>query len=516
MPRTRSLSVAAPTLSASLEATTLEELRRLPVVETTWLGARRAFDVPIDGDEEVELCFWFDPDSGQVRAMEIVPRGTDPQALGRALQQAMATPAAPGVPARPTRLAVARREEDATLRELSTALDIGRHAGFDMSVAEQIVDFLEDQMAGGPGFSFLDREDVDLEAVGCFHVAAAAYAARAPWKKIPDDELVRITGLEVSPIHVSVLGMAEEVFGAGIYLTEEAARKTFTDGRPEVLMSQPLLHFDLAEEDECGPSLRAEALQHGWALPKSGRLPVLMRLDRGEDDLNPTNEEIALATDILTAMAGVLPSKDAVSREVPVPSGRRALIEWPVELKMPPRPKSGHVLQMKITLKGSKPAIWRRIVVPAETTLEELHVAIQRAMGWDDQHLYGFCVGDRQFGDGESDEEYAADVTLDDLDLKAKAKMSYNYDFGDDWLHDIVVEKVLPREAKAKYPACTGGEGACPPEDCGGIYQYYQKLDILADRKHEDYPDVKHDFPRGFASDKFDAAAADRRMRKRG
>ena len=131
------------------------------------------------------------------------------------------------------------------------------------------------------------------------------------------------------------------------------------------------------------------------------------------------------------------------------------------------------VYQIKVTLKGSKPPIWRRMQVTSATTLAQLHQILQCVMGWEGYHLYRFDISGMEYGDPrmleEMEGEDARKVTLEGLVQGAKAKFLYEYDFGDSWDHELLVEKVLLSEAEKRYPVCLTGKRACPPEDCGGI-----------------------------------------------
>jgi len=156
------------------------------------------------------------------------------------------------------------------------------------------------------------------------------------------------------------------------------------------------------------------------------------------------------------------------------------------------------VLQMKITLRHAKPPIWRRILVPPEFSLGQLHAAIQLAMGWENCHLHEFMIDGESIGGNDPlgfDDEGPSGAGEDSVRVgevlgRERAKARYMYDFGDDWDHDIVVEKILPRDPEAMYPLCVAGKGACPPEDCGGVYGYMNLVAILADPKHAEYADM--------------------------
>ncbi|MEI8204193.1 MAG: plasmid pRiA4b ORF-3 family protein [Bacteroidota bacterium] len=147
-----------------------------------------------------------------------------------------------------------------------------------------------------------------------------------------------------------------------------------------------------------------------------------------------------------------------------------------------------NIIQLKITLKDSKPPIWRRVLVEKNTTFERLHYIIQLVMNWSNCHLHDFEVNGYHISikDEESDEDTvdASSVTLENIVTSEKDKFLYVYDFGDSWEHQIVVEKFLPTDSKLKYPVCTGGKLSSPPEDCGGIPGYYYMLEVLNNKKH--------------------------------
>ena len=155
------------------------------------------------------------------------------------------------------------------------------------------------------------------------------------------------------------------------------------------------------------------------------------------------------------------------------------------------------VYQIKVTVKGVRPPIWRRLLVPAEMTLERLHAAIQVAIGWQDCHLHEFEIGGERFGVPDAE---AADMGMPLTDERkarlsrvlrnVRAKAHYTYDFGDDWQHEILVEKILPAAAGERYPLCVAGKRRGPVEDSGGPYGYARLLEILRDPLHEEYEEM--------------------------
>lgn len=158
------------------------------------------------------------------------------------------------------------------------------------------------------------------------------------------------------------------------------------------------------------------------------------------------------------------------------------------------------VFQLKISLQDTKPPIWRRIQVPGDTTLERLHKVIQLCMGWTDSHLHQYIIDRTCYCLPDEDDETfrtsrpknEAKFTLQDLHDKILPGFQYIYDYGDDWLHQISVEKVLgPVEGKP-YPVLLAGRRACPPEDIGGIPGFFHLLAVLdnpEDESIEEYRD---------------------------
>lgn len=152
------------------------------------------------------------------------------------------------------------------------------------------------------------------------------------------------------------------------------------------------------------------------------------------------------------------------------------------------------IYQIKVMLNHSKPSIWRRFLVPEGMNLEALHHTLQIVMGWDNEHLHVFHHGKRRYG--IPDEEYD-DGTVDELEYtvgdlldKEGDSLTYLYDFGDGWEHEVLLEKILPWRADAELPRCTAGERACPPEDVGGVHGYERLLRILCKPNHPEYEEM--------------------------
>lgn len=161
---------------------------------------------------------------------------------------------------------------------------------------------------------------------------------------------------------------------------------------------------------------------------------------------------------------------------------------------------ASQIYQIKITLDRLNPAIWRRVEVPDNYTLGDLHMVIQIAMGWGDAHLHEFVVNKQRysmvydemaqgaFAEAEAEDE--DEVYLSDVILKKGQKFRYTYDFGDDWQHTLSVEKMLPVDPARVYPVCTGGEHACPPNDVGGAPGYVNFVQAMLNVEHPDHADM--------------------------
>jgi len=151
------------------------------------------------------------------------------------------------------------------------------------------------------------------------------------------------------------------------------------------------------------------------------------------------------------------------------------------------------IVQIKVKLLGvSKPVVWRRLQLRADTRLDHLHEMIVAAFGWQDYHMHSFASGHDEFGVpdpelGFIDERH---VTLGELIGGVGDRLRYTYDFGDDWQHEILVEELLDADPGIHYPVLVAAKGACPPEDCGGPWGYAELKEILADPSHEQHQEM--------------------------
>ena len=147
--------------------------------------------------------------------------------------------------------------------------------------------------------------------------------------------------------------------------------------------------------------------------------------------------------------------------------------------------------QLKITLRDTRPPVWRRIQVASSASLADLHLAVQVVMGWSDSHVHVFT--DEDFHYGVPDPAYPGalrdetGVRLEKVLKREKERLSYVYDLGDEWEHEVVLEKILPFDPGTRLPICLKGSRACPPDDVGGLPGYAAFLEAIADPSHPEH-----------------------------
>ena len=171
------------------------------------------------------------------------------------------------------------------------------------------------------------------------------------------------------------------------------------------------------------------------------------------------------------------------------------------------QPPGQNVIRLRITLAEVRPTVWRRLLVPGSVRLTKLHDMFQAAMGWTDSHLHVFRIGGLTYGtqldeypDDELDE---TSVTVLQA-LRSQRRFGYEYDFGDSWEHEVVIEETVMTKFGLKFAVCLDGQNACPPEDCGGVGGYADLLEVLADPSNEE-----HDHFLAWVGGSFDPEAFD-------
>ena len=169
------------------------------------------------------------------------------------------------------------------------------------------------------------------------------------------------------------------------------------------------------------------------------------------------------------------------------------------------------VFQVRIALtEVGDPPVWRQVLIPAAYPLSRVHLVVQAAMGWENCHLHAFRIGKTSYGPDPDDELGWGDETTTRLAdvARVRTRISYEYDFGDSWEHELVVEARSVAEAGRVYPACIAGEGACPPEDSGGAYGFAELKEVMAGPPSEERDEMLEWMEDDYDPARFDLAAA--------
>ncbi len=157
--------------------------------------------------------------------------------------------------------------------------------------------------------------------------------------------------------------------------------------------------------------------------------------------------------------------------------------------------KQHRILQLRIALRDSCPPIWRRIQIDANHSFLDLHNVLQLTMGWESEHTFQFVVNGLSLTESSLFEDVLGDdareFQVGELLTQTGQHVLYRYDMGDNWLHDVQLEAILTAEGMPPVPFCTGGENACPPENCAGIDGYNNLLDVLADADHIEHRELR-------------------------
>ena len=176
------------------------------------------------------------------------------------------------------------------------------------------------------------------------------------------------------------------------------------------------------------------------------------------------------------------------------------------------------VFVIKVTLLGTSPPVWRRVLVHRDTTLRNLHKTLQTAMGWTNSHLHQFVFKGQKYSDpkhglgaGVINENR---TRLGDVICTPGARLIYEYDFGDGWQHELLLEEILIGDETFRE-MCVAGARHCPPEDCGGSPGYSELLEILQDPTHPEREGIREWVGEDFAPEDFSMNEINRRLRRR-
>jgi len=176
----------------------------------------------------------------------------------------------------------------------------------------------------------------------------------------------------------------------------------------------------------------------------------------------------------------------------------------------------GAVYQLKISINGIEPPVWRRIQTK-DCSLDRLHELIQLTMGWEFSHLYAFEVGREHYSlEPDLGDKHSQRAKLSRLFAQGRRQFTYVYDFGDNWEHLVEIEQELPAERNVRYPRCIEGARACPPEDSGGAWEYAHFLEVIRNPKHEEHDDILEWVGGSFDPEAFDLNEVNEALKETG
>lgn len=190
---------------------------------------------------------------------------------------------------------------------------------------------------------------------------------------------------------------------------------------------------------------------------------------------------------------------------------------------MPPnrsQPGAHSALRLRIQLEDVDPAVWRRLLVPGTVKVAKLGQMLVVAMGWNNSHLHAFRVGDTSYGMQDDDDDDFPDDEIDEQSvtvlqaLREHQTFTFDYDFGDGWEHEVVIEELIRSDSGLKFAVCLDGERACPPDDVGGPGGYAAFLEAVADTDHDEHADFLEWVGGSFDPAEFDVANANALLQK--
>jgi hypothetical protein len=172
---------------------------------------------------------------------------------------------------------------------------------------------------------------------------------------------------------------------------------------------------------------------------------------------------------------------------------------------------------LRLALLDHSPEVWRRLLAPGSVRLDELHLIFQDAMGWTNSHLHQFRIGQALYGmhceDWPDEELHEVEFKFADI-VQQDDRFRYEYDFGDSWEHEVVVEQTQTVRPVLRFAVCLDGANACPPEDCGGTGGYADLLTALTDPSHSEHKQYRQWVGRNFDSSAFNLAATNAALQR--
>lgn len=420
-----------------------------------------------------------------------------------------------------------------------------------------------EKWAGAPDLppALIRSPGMTVARVRSFAESAASLFDAEPWNLSPDEVWeVKTPKPPKGMRYFSFMGAGGAEYGLGFFKSlDQYAEMSRRQADPESILRNTSDTLWGVTFDDIASTVPEDGVlwtRERLPLADGGLIPMPMGFNARLGPQRPDSRTLAFLEGLLRATSlldDVHLDAGNLQSTVPTADGP---VEYSLEVASVPGPPDptegrgpklnadGRALQLKVTIDGSKPPIWRRLIVRDDATLEELHTVIQIAFGWSDDHMHQIEVKKRRFSGapamamatavdsmwGGDEDEPTWGVLLSELQLRANSKLKYTYDFGDNWVHTIQVEKMpkpdevdeamhsatgwkLRPDTPTPLAACVDGERAGPPEDCGGIWGYMDLCRILADSKDPEYEE-RMEWAGEIDPERFDRKAVNRRMKK--
>lgn len=372
------------------------------------------------------------------------------------------------------------------------------------------------------------------EVVAELFSATAAFYRGRPWEAIDDDDEVEVETEEGRSWALSVLGGGGIERGLTLYSDpgdrERVASAPLHDPGLTDLFEGQAVCLTLEPPDELPDPMRREVLRSGWEVAASDAYPAVFTINAPGGGISR-----AVARDLTSALRTLANAAPALAEATTIWAAAEwsdpdtgALLRLPPPTRgtaryLGPSPSSAappaSIHRVRVTLELVEPPVWRLLEVPSDTALHELDDVVQAAMGWDGSHLSSFEIDGVRYA--EDEEGWLGfedpDVAVGEVVPEPGTRFEYVYDFGDHWAHELVIEAVEAPEPGASYPRCTGGERACPPEDCGGPGGYERVLAAIGVSPDADWLDAREaeevrDWVGDFDPERFDVEEVNQRL----
>ncbi len=444
------------------------------------------------------LALWVRADDGQVVGQLVDKPGHPARSLVRALRAPVPVPGQPPNPAMPTHVVLFNEVLAKQVKPLLAPLNIEVTTSPPFQPFDDLFTDLFDHLQKADQAWLMP--DLPEDVVRSLVSATERLWRAKPWQYVFDSPPFALVPDQGSArvLFASVLGASAEVFGVALYTSaaDYEATEMLADipaGSPEdespaaqdaaaseVLkaLRHPVFLVSFDPKAEADRAYREQLARWGWP-GRLSKVPTFAVMGRGQEPAPLTSQDasdVTFAVDALVAFCQRyrqqlaeenFPIRDTIEVSL---AGKTVRVDVSVPGEDPSAPPAT-VYRFKVSLANHKD-VWRTIDVRSNQTLEDLHYAIQDAFGWDDDHLYAFFLSGKAWDtstayfrpEGRQQGMRSARTRLDRLGLVPRKRCRYIFDFGDEWRHEVRVEKAGLSPDGDDYPRIVEEHGQAPPQ----------------------------------------------------